>query len=106
MTNEEMERAIEFGVKQQAQFTTDLQKLTQSHGETEKTLGTVVDLLSRVAETQLQLAEAQVRSDSRVAELAEAQKQTSEALTETNERLNSLIVVVERYFSNGQRNNQ
>lgn len=106
MTHEEMERAIEFVVTQQGQFSTDLQKLTQAHGETEKTLGTVVELLSRMAETQLELAGAQAESDSRIARLAEAQEHTNEALAETNERLNSLIVVVERYFSNGRRENQ
>jgi len=99
MTNDEVERAIEFVVKQQAQFATDLQKLTQAHSETEKTLSTVVGLLGQVAETQLQMAEAQT-------DIAKAQKRTDEALTETNERLNALIVVVERYFSNGQHGNR
>ena len=102
MTNEEMDRAIEFVVKQQAQFATDLQRLTQSHGETEKTLGTAIELLSRLAETQLQMAEAQTLANSQIAELAGAQKRTDTALAETNERLNSLIIVVERYFSNGR----
>jgi ABC-type transporter Mla subunit MlaD len=95
MTSEEMERAIEFVMKQQAQFTTDLQKVTQAFGESEKTLRTVVGLLGQVAETQLQLTEAQT-------DLVKAQARTDEALAETNERLNSLIVVVERYFSNGR----
>jgi hypothetical protein len=103
MTNEEMERAIEFVLKQQAQFTTDL-------GRVGNNLETVVNVLGQVANTQLTMAEAQVRTDSRIAELAEAQKNTAEsvtatneALAETNDRLNSLIVVVERYFSNGRR---
>ena len=96
MTKEQMERAIEFVLKQQAQFTTDL-------GRVESTLETVVNVLGQLANTQLKMAEAQVRSESRIAELAEAQKETAEALAETNERLNSLIVVVERYFSNGRR---
>ena len=98
MTNEEMERVIEFVLKQQAQFTIDL-------GRVGNNLETVVNLLGQVANTQLTMAEAQVRSDSRIAELAEAQKNTAEALTETNERLNALIVVVERYFSNGRGRN-
>ena len=103
MTTEEMERAIEFVLKQQAQFTIDL-------GRVGNNLETVVSLLGQVANSQLKMAEAQVRTDARIAELADAQKQTAEALTETNEalaetndRLNSLIVVVERYFSNGRR---
>jgi hypothetical protein len=104
MTNEEIERAIEFVVNQQARFAEDQQKLAtdirdlaDAHLRTERTLGTTVEVLGRIAENQLQMAETQKQ-------MAEAQKRTDEALTETSERLNSLIVVVERYFSNGRGN--
>ena len=102
MTNDEMERAVEFLVKQQAQFSTDLQKLTQSQSNTERTAATVVNMMSELTKTQLRMAEAQIRTETRVAELADAQKRTNETVAETNDRLNSLIVVVERYFSNGR----
>ena len=102
MTNDEMERATEFLVKQQAQFSTDLQKLTQSQSNTERTVSTVVNMMSEHTKTQLRMAEAQIRTETRVAELADAQKRTNETVAETNDRLNSLIVVVERYFSNGR----
>jgi two-component sensor histidine kinase len=102
MTSEDMERALEFLIKQQGQFTTDL-------GRLENTLETVVNVLAQVADNQLKMAEAQAASDARIAQLAEAQKRTTEAqertdhaMAETNDRLNSLIVVVERYFSNGR----
>lgn len=95
MTNEEMERAIEFVIKQQAQFSTDLQnvsgdlkKVTEAQLRTEQNLGTTVELMGQLAQHQLETSEAQIRLD--------------QALKETNERLNSLIVVVERYFSNGR----
>src|SRR5687768_13977774 len=102
MTNEEMERAIEFVIKQQAQFATDLQKVstdlqnvsgelqkvTESQLRTEQNLGTTVELMAQLAQNQLETSAAQIRLD--------------QALKETNERLNSLIVVVERYFSNGR----
>lgn len=99
MTSEEMERAIEFVIKQQAQFTTDL-------GRVENTLETVVNVMAQVADTQLKMAEAQTNADSRIAELAGAQKRTDDAMAETTERLNSLIVIVERYFSNGRGGSQ
>ena len=102
MTNDEMERATEFLVKQQAQFSTDLQKLTQSQSNTERTVATVVNMMSELTKTQLRMAEAQIRTETRVAELADAQKRTNETVAETNDRLNSLIVVFERYFSNGR----
>jgi ElaB/YqjD/DUF883 family membrane-anchored ribosome-binding protein len=99
MTNEEMERGIEFVLKQQGQFTTDLSRV-------ENTLETVVNVLAQVADTQLKMAEDQARADSRIAELAEAQHRTDDAMAETTERLNSLILVVERYFSNGRNGSQ
>ena len=106
MTNEEMERGIEFVIKHQAQFTTDL-------GRFANPLETVVNVLAQVADNQLKMAEAQTMTNSRIAELAEAQKRTTEAqkrtdeaMAETNERLNSLIIVVERYFSNDRGGNQ
>ena len=99
MTSEEMERAIDFVIKQQAQFTTGL-------GRVEDTLETVVNVMAQVADTQLKMAEAQTNANSQIAELAGAQKRTDDAMAETTERLNSLIVVVERYFSNGLGGNQ
>ena len=97
MTNDEIERAMEFLVKQQGQFSTDLQRVEQN-------LGATVNILSELTKTQLRMVESEILRDNRIAELAKAQTRTDVALAETNDRLNSLIVVVERYFSNGQRN--
>ena len=104
MTNDEIERAIEFLVKQQSQFSSDMQRLEQNLGTVERSLGTAVNILSELTKTQLRMAESEILRDNRIADLAKAQKRTDEALAETNDRLNSLIVVVERYFSNGRRN--
>ena len=103
MTNDEMERALEFLVKQQAQFSTNLQRLEQNLGTVEQNLGATVNILGELTKTQLRMAESEILRDNRIAELAKAQQRTDEALAETNDRLNSLIVVVERYFSNGRR---
>lgn len=113
MTNEEIERNFEFMVNQQARFSSDLQRISEAQLRSETTIAQVIQVLDQVAQTQVRLAEAQERADSRIAELAEAQKRTTEAqnrtddaMTETTERLNSLILVVERYFSNGRGGNQ
>ena len=63
MTSEEMERAIEFVIKQQGQFTANLIRV-------ENTLETVVNVMAQVADNQLKMAEAQANADSRIAELA------------------------------------
>lgn len=106
MTNDEIERNFEFIVNQQARFSSDLQKISEAQLRSEATISQVIQVLDQVAQTQVRLAEAQERADSRIAELAGAQKHANEAMAETTERLNSLILVVERYFSNGRGNNQ
>jgi len=105
MTNDDLERAIEFIVKQQGQFSADMQRLEQNLGTVERNLGTAVTVLSELTKTQLRMAESEILRDNRIGELAKAQKRTDEAVAETNDRLNSLIVVVERYFSNGRHDN-
>src|SRR5207248_5041029 len=48
MTNDEIERAIEFLVKQQGQFSSDMQRLEQNVGTVERSLGTAVNILSEL----------------------------------------------------------
>ena len=102
MTNEEMERSIDFILKQQAQFAADMQKVAEWQVRTEENLGTAVGLVGQIAQTQLQMAEAQVQMAEAQAQMAEAQKRTDQGLAETDRRLNSLILMVERYLSNGR----
>jgi len=89
MTNEEMQKTMRFILDQQAQFTTDIQMLRESQ-----------------AEFQRQVTEAQAAFDTRMGRLAEATLTTfgrlTEAQTRTEERLNTLISVVDRYFSEGR----
>jgi len=113
MNNDEMQRNMEFIVRQQAQFAVDIQQLkeAQVHADARMTRleGAVVTIVDLVG----QLARSQEKTATQIAELVEAQKRTDEALARTNqalaetdERLNSLIVVVERYFSNGRKGDQ
>jgi len=92
-----------------------LDRLTSEQHETDGRLSQ----LARATDARLrQLAEAQFATDARLTQLAEAQhatvgwiRQLAEALTQltekqqsTDARLNILINVIERYFSNGGRN--
>lgn len=105
MTNEEMQKTMQFILEQQAQFTVGMQELKEAHAESEKrstqlegAMVGVVNMLGKLTEAQVRQAEAQKISDANIAELVEAQKQT-------DERLNALINMVERYFSD-RRNGQ
>jgi hypothetical protein len=95
MTNEEMQKAMQFIIEQQAQFATDIEKLTRSHSQlAEATLantgmiGRLTDILDRLTEAQTSLAQAQAHTDAKMAEMAE--------------RLDSFIVIVEKYISEGR----
>lgn len=104
MNNEQFERRMEFIVEQQAQFTIDIQKLqeaqaelTKKHNHLTEALTTVVGMVGRLQQAQQDLTEAQQG-------LTEAQRDLSIKHGETDERLNSLINIVERFISgNGQK---
>lgn len=108
MTNEEMQKTMEFIVEQQAQFVVNMQKLEETQARSEERVGELEGAMVTVVNLVGQLAAAQERTDARLSqlatEIAEAQKRTEAALAESSERLNSLIIVVERYFSNGRGN--
>ena len=103
MSEEELQKKMEFIIEQQAQFVVDIQKLQASHGKLADAVIGVVGMMGKLAESQAQLtgqmrelAQAQQRTDEKLAE-------TNERLAETNERLNIFINVVEKYISE-QRN--
>ena len=114
MSEEEMQRKMEFIVNQQAQFAADIQRAKEEREADaklwrEKYSG-LTDAMTFVVGTLGKLAEAQAQANARVAELAEAQKrtdaqlaETNAKLAETNERLNVFINVVERYISRNGR---
>ena len=105
MNEEERQRQMDFILNQQAQFAADIQRLGEAQtrlGEaqaqmaeaqrrTEDSLGQVVEALTRLAEMTLAGFE-EVRHS--IASLAAKQ-------IETEDRLNQLIVVVERHISEG-----
>jgi two-component sensor histidine kinase len=89
---------MQFILEQQAQFLADMQQLKEAQALNEQRFG-------HLSNVMLALAEAQTRSEDRIASLAESQERLAESqqrtegkLAETDERLNSLITVVERYI--------
>lgn len=129
MTNEDFEKRMEFIIEQQAIFAADMNLLKESQTQlTDRVdrLSVKIDALAdmqaqseirlsrveesfvllvqvaRITDERLDtlsqkmeiLTEAQARTDNRMAELAEAQ-------IHTEERLNALINVVDRYISRG-----
>jgi hypothetical protein len=132
MTNEEIQKTMEFILQQQAQFTVNIQRLEETLGvniqrleETlgvniqrlEETLGVNIQRLeetqertarqvSEIAAAQAQMYQSQTHMNNVVAEMADAQARTDERLSETDERLNNLINIVERYISERRNGNR
>ena len=103
MANEQFERHMQFIVEQQSQFAVDIQQLkeaqaelTTKHNHLTEALTTVVGMVGKLTEAQNRtdekLSQAQDRTDEKLLELTNKQ-------AETDDRLNTLIGVVERYFS-------
>ena len=96
MNDEQFQRRMDFIVEQQAQFAVDIQQLKETQ-EAEAKLwrekyGDLTDALTTVVGMVGKLAEAQERTVEQLSELTSKQ-------AETDDRLNALINVVERYFS-------
>ena len=110
MTNEEMQRAMEFIVEQQAQTSARLDALVQNQAESAKE----ADERWAKADERWARTEESIRALLSIAELQEreiaANTQQIMALGETtratDERLNALINIVERNISEGRNGKQ
>lgn len=108
MTNDEIQKTMEFIIKQQESFAENMEQLRESHARGEARLSRLevafvglYNTINETAKTQKELAESQKA-------LAQSQKELSEAQAHTDDRLNSLINIVERYISekrNGEKRN-
>ncbi len=103
MTNEEMNKKMEFIVEHQAKFAADMEMMRerqaadaklfeQQHRRLSNGLLSVIDILGG-------LTRVQVRTEERVNSLAVGIDRLTLAQARTDERLNNLISVVERHIS-------
>ncbi len=88
MTNEEMQKTMQFILEQQAQFVVDIQKLQESQTQTN-------DLLTRLAAVTVRgFEETNAKIDALVdsqIRLTEAQTRNEEAITDINAKINALV---------------
>jgi hypothetical protein len=95
MTNDEVEKRIEFIIEQQAQFATDIQQLREAQAQTDQ-------LLNRLAAVTLEgfkdvNAKLDALVDSHI-RLTDSHERLAEAQARTDETLRNLIAVVDRHF--------
>ena len=91
MTNEEIQRTMEFIIKQQESFAESMEK---ADGRMNRLEGAFVGLFNIISET----AKAQGELTGKIGSLSEKVDRLVDAQARTDERLNILIGTVERYF--------
>ena len=106
MTEDEMRRKMEFIVEQQAQFAADMQVIQEKQNKLTDSLLTVVGIVGKLTNAQEHAWAAMEAMDARLSErmdkLAERMDVLADSQARTDERLNALINIVERYFSDGR----
>jgi len=96
MSEEEMNKKMEFIVEQQAKFAAEIEIMREVQAQHDRRLSNamlgLVDIVGG-------LTRAQIETDHSIQRLAEAQAGTDARLRETDERLRILLNVVERHIS-------
>ncbi len=112
MTNEEMQRTMEFILEQQAQYAARMQRDESRLTRLEDAFVMLVQMakltderLDGLVENMTLLAQAQGRADARLAELTEKMTELADAQMHTDERLNALIDIVDRNITRGANGN-
>ena len=105
MTNEEMQRTMDFIVQQQAQTSTKIDVLTEAQTRNAEGIQALL-ALAQIHEREIETLGHQIGSVSRdIAALSREIGALGETTKATDERLNALINVVERQMSNGRNGN-
>ena len=100
MDDEKLQKTIEFILDSQAQFTADIQELKELHKQSEKRIGVLeratVNLYNQVVKT----SESVDKLSENVSKVTEKMDKLTDSQIETDERLNAVILMVEKFLGN------
>ena len=102
MTNEEIQRTMEFIIKQQESFSENMKLLREAQAKGESRITRLEGAFVSLYNTVSKLSDTVGEISGSVGELSKAHKELTAAQVRTDERLNTLINVIERYLSNGR----
>jgi len=113
MNNEDLQRKMAFIVEQQAQFASDIQRLQESQARTDQVVAQTGEIVAQTGEIVAQTGEIVARLanvtfegfkdvNAKIDALVDSQIRTDEHVSRTDENLRNLIVVVNRYFTDGR----
>jgi multidrug efflux pump subunit AcrA (membrane-fusion protein) len=114
MTNEELERAMQFVLEQQVQFVANQQQMGERVFRLETNMEAIAEAQAETARAQAQLTQSQAQLTQEQARMAQTQNHMNEVMAalfeaqrHTEEKLDAFIGVLERYISedrNGKGN--
>ena len=120
MDNEKLDKTIEFILNNQAQFTVDIQLLQEANKDAEKRLSVLeratVNLYNSLTETNKNVSAVADKVDlvadkvdlvaDKVDRLADKVDKLADSQKETDERLNAVILMAERFLSGENGNSK
>lgn len=108
--DEKIQRQMNFIVEQQAQFSVDIEKIQQSIGTLESVVTRLANAsLNRLEENEEKIAlliDAQLRTEQKIEKLTDSQQKLSELQQTTDERLNAVIFMFEKFISRENGNSK
>lgn len=108
--DEKIQRQMDFIVEQQAQFSVDIEKIQQSIGTLESVVTRLANAsLNRLEENEEKIAlliDAQLRTEQKIEKLTDSQQKLSELQQSTDERLNAVIFMFEKFISRENGNSE
>ena len=98
MNEKKFEKAIDVLVQQQAQFYSDLGELKDVQKEAEKRVNVLESVSLNLYNSSVEHYNTTVEQGKNIAKVSEDIMQLSESQKETNERLNAVIFMAEKFF--------
>lgn len=108
--DEKIQRQMDFIIEQQARFSVDIEKIQQSIGTLESVVMSLANAsLNRLEENEEKIAlliDTQLRTEQKIEKLTDSQQKLSESQQTTDERLNAVIFMFEKFISRENGNSE
>jgi cell shape-determining protein MreC len=101
---------MDFIIEQQARFSVDIEKIQQSIGTLESVVTRLANAsLNRLEENEEKIAlliDTQLRTEQKIEKLTDSKQKLSESQQTTDERLNAVIFMFEKFISRENGNSE
>ncbi len=106
MDDKKLEKTIEFILNNQAQFTVDIQKLQELQMEGEKRTNVLERACLNLYNASVEQKDAIAEQTKNINQISADIKELREGQKETDERLNAVILMAEKFFSGENGNSK